>query len=624
MIRRALIGLTFLVALSCERQPTGPRLRQAEPAFDAVAEPKGPPSPPPGGFDDDTYQTETQPLYTGQGMVKPGLKCDPSDAGRVCNGFLPSAVDGTLLDATLEIPKGPGPFPLVVLLHGYGGSKRGDGDIAALLLADGYGVLRYSARGFGESWGRVNLVDLNVELADLRSMINEVVDHGGYHLNPDAVAVTGASYGGGHSWLALVQPTFTSPRGAAVRIRAIAPIVPWTDLLYSLIPNGRPRNSLDGLGGAKLSYVNGLFFSGEREPDDGPDPWYDNYPPYFRAWHAWVNALPEPTTIPDPVRPSVKSGLAGYRSIWWQQGFWSTAASNRVPVFQLQGLTDDLFPLPEALRMLHALKYVDPAYPITTYLGDLGHPRASNKPGEIDYALGLMRRWLALHLKETGTPLEHELYVAISRPREQPFSASDVIGLPAYRDLSSRAVTAEFTETKTIANPSGDPYSSFKWDPLIMEAARELKPYALPEFPTPAGDQLIAAYDTSVSQLSGAAALVVAGQPTVTIRGNVMFGLRVQLNVRLFDVAPGGEKSLVTRGTYTLEGPTAPIGEATVTVPTYGNVWRIPADHTVRLEITNYDSPYITPSKLASTTVIKSVTLSIPICTAAHVVCMSP
>jgi hypothetical protein len=173
-------------------------------------------------------------------------------------------------------------------------------------------------------------------------------------------------------------------------------------------------------------------------------------------------------------------------------------------------------------------------------------------------------------------------------------------------------------------NPSGDPYSSFKWDPLIMEAARELKPYALPEFPTPAGDQLVAAFEVPAGQLSGGGSLVVAGQPTVTIRGNVMIGLRVQLNVRLFDVAPGGEKSLVTRGTYTLEGPTAPIGEVTVTVPSYGNVWRIPADHTVRLEITNYDGPYITPSKLPSTTIINSVTLNIPVCTAAHPVCATP
>ncbi|MDQ3997247.1 MAG: alpha/beta fold hydrolase [Gemmatimonadota bacterium] len=623
MLRRALVGFTLLAAVACERQATGPRLRDAEPLVDATAEPQGPPAPPPGGFAEDTYQTEGP--YTGQGTVKPGLKCGPSSAGRVCRGFLPSAVDGTLLDATLEIPGGPGPFPLVVLNHGYGGSKSGSGDIAALLLADGYGVLRYSARGFGESWGRVNLVDLNAEVADLRSIISEVVDHSGYRLRPDAVAVTGASYGGGHSWLALVQPTFTSPRGTAIRIRAVAPIAPWTDLVYSLMPNGRPRNSLDGLGSAKLSYVNGLFFSGQREPpDDGPEPWYDNYPPYFREWHAWINAIPEPTTDADPLRRSVTSGLAGYRSIWWRQDFWRDAAANRIPVFQVQGFTDDLFPLPEALRMLLALNSIDPTYPITTYLGDLGHPRASNKPGEVDYVLSLLRRWLAFHLKETGAAPEHQLYAAITRPREEPFNASDVIGLAAYAELSGRAATAEFVETQIIANPSGDPYAAFKWDPLIMEAARELKPYTLPEFPTPAADQLSAVFEVPASQLNDGRPVVVAGQPAVTVRGNVIVGSRVQLNVRLFDVAPGGGKSLITRGTYTVESPTsAAIGEIVVTIPTYGNVWRIPADHVVRLEITNYDSPYITPSKLPSTTVINGVGLRIPLCTAAHPVCMS-
>ena len=269
MVRYSVVALFVVLFASsaCERQPTGPGIAQPQlrAGLAAAAADQGPPSPPPGGFASDTYQTEGP--YTGREYAKPGLKCDAANDGRTCDGYLASDVDGTLLDARLQIPQGPGPFPLVVLLHGYAGSKTGSGDIADALLADGYVVLRYSARGFGNSWGRVNLADLSVELGDLRSMIAAVVDHGGYHVDPGAVAVTGASYGGGQSWLALVQPTFTTPRGATVRIRAVVPIVPWSDLLYSLAPNGRPRNSLEVLGGPKLSYVNGLFVSGERSPD---------------------------------------------------------------------------------------------------------------------------------------------------------------------------------------------------------------------------------------------------------------------------------------------------------------------------------------------------------------------
>jgi hypothetical protein len=41
-----------------------------------------------------------------------------------------------------------------------------------------------------------------------------------------------------------VQPTFQTAKKNTVRIRAVVPIAPWSDLLYSLVPNGRPNNRL--------------------------------------------------------------------------------------------------------------------------------------------------------------------------------------------------------------------------------------------------------------------------------------------------------------------------------------------------------------------------------------------
>src|SRR5438067_5123796 len=169
--------------------------------------------PPPRHFGPDTYRTGT---FTGPRETS-GLTCDGSEAtGRVCGGFLASSVDETLLDVTVKVPPGSGPHPLVALLHGWGGSKGSDGYLADP-LAEGHAVLRYSARGFGASWGQVNLADINVELQDLRSMIGQVVDQRGLRLNPDSIAVMGVSYGGGQSWLALLRPSFTSPNGKPLR-----------------------------------------------------------------------------------------------------------------------------------------------------------------------------------------------------------------------------------------------------------------------------------------------------------------------------------------------------------------------------------------------------------------------
>jgi ABC-2 type transport system ATP-binding protein len=561
--------------------------------------------PPPHDFGPDTYRTG---LFTGEGITRPGLDCGASSPdGRVCTGFLPSAVDGALLDLTVMVPRGAGPHPLVVIMHGWGGSKNNFGDVASSLLAQGYAVLRYSARGFGESWGQTNLADIHVELEDLRSIVGQVVDRRGLRLDAGAVALTGASYGGGHSWLAALEPSFRSPRGEAVRIRTVVPIVTWTDLLYSLIPNGRPRRSIARPGSAKLSYINGLFFSGLRTSAARP---YPNYPDYLVAWTEWVNAM-EPNDA-DPVFRQIVDGAAGYRSIWWQQAFWRAAASRRLPIFQIAGFTDDLFPLPEEKRMLLALKTIDPLYPIASYFGDLGHPRASNKPGEVAYVLGLIGEWLAFYLKGEGAEPAHVIRAAVTRPAAEPFDPADVITVTRFAELAERAFVREFDESATLVNPVSDPLAGFFWDPLVMEAARELEPLP-PAPPSAVVGTSLARYEVAIAELTGGPALLIAGQPAVSFRASTL-AHRVQLNVRLFDVRPDGSEHLVTRGTLTLDSGdlAAPVGTVEVTIPTYGNVWEAAAEGVLRLEITNLDSPYITPSRVPSVTVISSVRLKVP------------
>ena len=603
---RFVVLLLLGAAFGCADRPTSPL--QAPPRADFDVSPADETGPPPHhDFGPDTYRIG---IFTGQGSTRPRLDCTGSRAdGRTCDGFLASSVDGTLLDVNVTTPAGSGPFPLVALMHGYAGSKNGSGDIAARLHAAGYAVLRYSTRGFGESWGQVNLVDEHAEIGDLRSMIGQVLDQGRLHLDPDAVAVTGASYGGGHSWLALLTPTFTTPKGRAVRIRTVVPIVPWTDLLYSLVPNGKPRESLDLPGALKLSFVNGLYIGGSREEPDRP---YPNYPDYLIAWHAWLNAV-EPTAI-DPVYRQISDGLAGYRSIWFRDDFWSRIATNQIPIFQVQGFTDDLFPLPEALRMLLALKSIDPAYPIASYFGDVGHPRAQNRPGEVDYVLGLIQQWLAYYLKGEGTTPPAVIYANITRARGAAFSASDVITVPTWQVLASGTINRDFPGEALLVNPLTDPASGFFWDPFVLIGAGELRPYtevppAWPEISTS-----LASYEVPVAELAAGSNVLIAGQPAVRLHA-VTPSHRVQLDVRLIDIAPNGARELITRGTYTLDSgtPGVPIGAADVVIPTYGNLWMAYADHRLRLEITNIDSPYLTPSRIPSATIVSNISLSIPV-----------
>ncbi len=346
-------------------------------------------APPARQFGPDTTATGA---YTGEGVTPVGVTCDtpPAPTALTCTGYLASGVDGTLLDVTVRVPQTTGLHPLVVGMHGWGGSKGSMGQYDDRLTGDGYTYLRYSARGFGSSWGQANLADVNVEGEDLRSLVGQVVDDSRFAADARSVGVFGASYGGAHSWLAALKPTFSSPGTPTsppqtVHVRAVAPVVPWSDLLNALVPNGRPESADAVAGAAKLSFIEALYGGGIRPASVSgalARP-YPNYPDDLTAWNSFVQANETPYAA-TPLGVQVVDGLQGYRSAYWQSTFWDQVRANagtgaQVPVLLTQGLTDALFPLPEALRMYRALRAIDPGYPIAVYLGDVGHPAAANK-----------------------------------------------------------------------------------------------------------------------------------------------------------------------------------------------------------------------------------------------------
>jgi hypothetical protein len=259
--------------------------------------------------------------------------------------------------------------------------------------------------------------------------------------------------------------------------------------------------------------------------------------------------------------------------------------------------------------MVLALQWKDPAYPVATYLGDIGHPRASNKKGEVDYVIGLVKTWLAYYLKGQGSPPPNRVYAALTRPRGEPFNSDNVLEVPNLDALATRVASARWVEPAVLVNPLTDPAAGFKWDPLFIEAERRLAPLPDPPPESPTVPGSLATYDTLAS-----GGLTIAGQPVVTFHASsVLPTYRVQFNVRLFDVDKAAKtKELITRGTYTHEMPAIGPVDVDVSISTYGNYWKVPAGHTLRLELTNVDSPYIAPSRVPSTTNVTNVQLNVP------------
>jgi predicted acyl esterase len=151
-----------------------------------------------------------------------GHACTPQNGVRFCATVsdaqrVPS-FDGVPIDVDVTLPpSGDGPFPAIVMLHGYGGSKRsfqattpeGDGGSTyhyndVYYAQQGYAVITPSARGFGRSCGVLDsrtppacdrgwlhLADQRYEIRDTQYLLGLLADQG--LVRPQAIGVTGVS-----------------------------------------------------------------------------------------------------------------------------------------------------------------------------------------------------------------------------------------------------------------------------------------------------------------------------------------------------------------------------------------------------------------------------------------------
>ena len=173
----------------------------------------------------------------------PATAADTSDVGsaqsfRVDVPEEPGSTSRIGLDVDLYLPAAPDPAPAVLLAHGFGASKRDLAGEARRLVRQGYVVMAYSARGFGDSGGRISLDSLDHEVADAARLVDvlggrqEVLQRDG----DPVVGVVGASYGG-----ALALMLGATDR----RIDTVVASITWNDLADALVPDAVIRSSTD-------------------------------------------------------------------------------------------------------------------------------------------------------------------------------------------------------------------------------------------------------------------------------------------------------------------------------------------------------------------------------------------
>src|SRR5215213_1477143 len=592
---------------------------------------------------------------------------------RICSGSVPS-FDGSKMDVDLTQPMNDGGrHPLIVMLHGFGNDKHewesttDEGDGAdkyhwnnRWFAKHGYYVLTYTARGFKDDGasqdenqpptpfdpdgseslpnGTLHLKSRDYEIRDTQ-WLAALAAATYTDVDPDSIAVTGGSYGGIESWLQASQATWTFPHSRdpslpVLSLQVAVPRYPSTDLAYALAPNGHGGGPAlsdlyessqghpdddqgDGnpIGVPKESFVTGLFALGETKGtfDEGTSTdtlpcTYGNCegPININSWKIRTDAG-DPTAPEDAVIRQIRRGLTEFRGAYYQDEGWSQQENGRkVAVFSIQGWTDDLFPAVESFRMFKYLKRLDPLWPVELALGDVGHSRAQNKPDTWHRLNNQAFQWL-----ESNIDGSHEQRTTVSSEAtvcSDEGGPARAVG-PTPEGLANGTLSIHYASGTTVsplgvADPNG-PATDAIAGPIVQPGER-CRHSAGPIPP-------LAGYTRYSPPLESTRTYVGIG--TVTVPYTWAGALSAQLDARLFDVAPDGSELLMTRGTYRLENERiedAPLA-GVITLPLYGNHWRLEPGHRIRLDLTQVDSPTYRPSNIASSLSFpEGVTLALP------------
>jgi pimeloyl-ACP methyl ester carboxylesterase len=531
--------------------------------------------------------------------------------------------DGVPLDVDVTLPPtGDGPFPTIVMMHGWGGNKGSfesdspDGGGGTnyrynnvYYAQQGYAVITPSARGFGRSCGAassrtspgcdrgwVRLADHRYEGRDVQYLLGLLADQD--IVSPGAIGVTGISYGGIQSLnlarlrnrIRLADGSYKrwrSPEGTKLSIAAAFPRWGASDLTYSLQPNGRfldfrdyaVGQSIEPGGVQKQSYVVGLYVSGNGS---------GFYAPQGAPFNADISGWKALTDKGEPeTRGVLRVGreLTGYHSIAGLSGA-------PAPLLVQNGWTDDLFPAPEALRVWRMFREQKGAR-VTLQLGDLGHPRGANKPA-VDRALNTQgAKFFAAYLKGAGKGPRPGAVTAYTQTCPKDAPAGGPFRANSWEKLHPGSVRLGARGAQRITSSGGDPAVAEALNPIGGKESC----FPLPAAPGPG---------TAIAKRRVAKPFTLLGLPTVRAQIHTK-GRGGFVAARLWDVS-AGQQTLVTRGVYRLEDNQT----GKVVFQLFGNGWRFEKGHTAKLELLGNDPTFVRTSNFEFSVRVSKLTVDLP------------
>ena len=564
---------------------------------------------------------------------------------RSCSGIF-TTFDGAPIDVNVGFPPAPasgpdGNFPIVGVFHGWGGSKLSI--TSGGWLNDGYAVFSMSDRGWGNSCGGTDpkrpqpvcqhgynhLMDTRYEVRDAQEVFEALADRaatgatGGEGLiDPQKIGVTGGSYGGGISMaLAALKNRkmvpagdgtlipWVSTGGKQMQIAAAQPDIPWTDLAYSLQPNGHtldyvtdsPYLKRGRIGVMKQSFVAALYGLGQALSNyaaPGTDPDAD-----LNTWYAAINAG-EPYDQ-NPLSQDIVDEITRHHS-----SYYIDDSTTPAPLLISNGFTDDLFPPDEAIRFFNRTRAHHPGARVSLLFSDHGHMRGQNKIPDATFLDNQRHNWFDYYVKGQG-PAPFQGVQTLTQTcggvpsngatgpfddpnTDLPFRAS------TWLELAPGEVRLSGPDPKVIA-PDASDQAGGSFDPVGGGGACAT---AL------ADDQPgTASYRLAPAPAGG---LTLMGSPTIVADINSP-GPTSQVAARLLDVDPStGEETLVARGLYRPEINSG--AESTHQVfQLHPNGWKFVQGHVAKLELLPADQPYGRNSNGQAAVTVSNLELRLPV-----------
>lgn len=476
--------------------------------------------------------------------------------------------DGTNLDATVWVPNAQGPFPAIIVTNGW--NHRHDQAVelrfSERLAGQGYVVLGYTSRGWGNSAGEVELdgpKEQNDTIAVLEYLVAKAAE---WKVQLDApgdprVGMVGESYAGAIQFLVAQKDG---------RIDAIVPRITWSNLLESLAPSDV----------FKVGWVSELYATGQTVSRGAPVP--GQYPgepdasgpsPTLTQWYAdaWANNGPT---------AAMRHDIGVVRSL--------TPGALTTPTLLIQGWGDTLFEPNQALTTFHDLTARDVPVRLVLYPGGHGQSLPEETPASRTVEAA-MDDWFNVTLRGK-VPTLPPYPVLRYRPAYEDY-AGEMQWPPAGTRTWTGYLAAPGTDGLVEKVPAGA--STTLTNPVVPGSCVDVPsfqpqaafcPYTIPESTAVWSGPALAA-DTEIT-----------GEPRVRLMVSSTQPSDVRLFVTLLDVDSAGKATPVWRQAtpVRLAGANATAAD----IRLQATSWTFEAGHRIGLQVAASDAAFF-PSREA-------------------------